>query len=142
MKRILSIIAVLLLAFTMWFNNTTFATSLFNLTVWTSESEIPYCEFWDCWLENWIDSINDVDALETWRSASDYIQAIVKYILGFLMLMATLIIIYAWFVLMFGLWDEDKAKKTKNIMIYAIIWLVIIFLAGPLSDFIFNILNA
>lgn len=109
---------------------------------WWGGWSIPYCTGNDCWLEEWVKAVEWVDGVVTNMSASQYIQVVVKYILRFLMLISTLIIIYAWFVLMLWLWDEEKAKKTKMIMIYAVVWLVIIYLAWPLTDFVFNILNA
>lgn len=103
-------------------------------------SDIPYCDTWDCWLEQWIDAVDWVDAVVNDRPASQYIQDVVEYILWFLALIAVLVIIYSWFVLLTAAWDEDKAKKTKTIILYAIVWLIIIFLAGPIVEFVLDIL--
>ena len=138
MKYILSIISILLVSFSFFWN-----LSQVNSEDWgVGWSEIPYCSNWDCWLNEWIVAIKDISAIETTRSASNFIQDVVQYILWFLFLLAVLIIIYAWFNLLFWVWDEEKAKSTKKIIIYAIIWIVIIYLAWPISDFIFKVLSA
>ena len=136
MKYILSILVVLFVSLS-FSSNINVATAVFNNTT----TEIPYCNDWECWLEEWINAIKNVDGIETERSASVYIQAVVKYVLWFLALIATIMIIYAWFNLLTWIWDEDKAKKTKSIIIYAIVWLAIIFLAWPIITFVLNILN-
>jgi hypothetical protein len=137
MKYILSIIAVLLVSFP-FFTNTNIAVAwIFS----NSTSEIPYCNNWECWLEEWVNAIKNIDGIETKRSASEYIQAVVKYVLWFLALIATIMIIYAWFNLLTWIGDEEKAKKTKSIIIYAIIWLIIIFLAWPIITFVLKVLN-
>ena len=134
MKYILSVIAILLLSFSFFWNT---YSSIFGTT-----TEVPYCGNVDeCWIDASIDAINGIDANITNKTFSAYIQDVVKYVLSFLMLISVLIIIYAWFNLLVWIWDEEKAKKTKQIIIYAIIWIVIIYLAWPLSDFIFNILD-
>ena len=138
MKYILSVLSMLLVFFSFLWSAYN-ANSFFDID-W---DDIPYCADGDgCWLEEWIDAIKDIDAIETEQSFSAFIQNVVEFILWFLMLIAVLIIIYAWFNLMFWIWDEEKAKKTKQIIIYAIIWIVIIYLAWPLSDFIFNVLDS
>lgn len=103
--------------------------------------DIPYCDDDDCWLDEWIEEIKDVNLIETDKSASEFVQDVIKFVLWFLALISVLIIIYSWFILLVWLWDEEKAKKTKQIIIYAIAWLAIIFLAYPITDFIFRFLS-
>ncbi len=110
---------------------------------WGSDSEIPYCEWNDCGLQQWIEQVKNswVDWLVTEGKASEYIQWITVYILGFLSLIAVIIIIYAWFNLLTSAWDEEKSKKSKTIIIFTIIWLVIIYLAWPITKFVIWILT-
>ncbi len=139
MKKIFSLFIVLIISLS-FFNTTFSANPIFSNTTETN----PYkqnCDGWDC-LKEWLDSVNTIEAVETERTASQYIQDIVQYLLTFLMLISVIIIIYAWFNLLIWVWDEEKAKKTKQIIIYAIVWLIIIFLAWPISEFIFNVLNS
>ena len=140
MKRISNFISIILITFSLWFNVSNAWWFGANISIgWWWTNSVPYCDWWDCWLEKWVEAVQWVDAVVTDISASVYIQNVVEYILWFLMLMCVLIIIYAWFVLMFWIGDEEKAKKTKLIITYAIIWLVIIYLAWPLTEFILNL---
>jgi uncharacterized membrane protein YwzB len=38
-------------------------------------------------------------------------------------------------------WDEEKAKKSKTMILYVLLWITIIFLAAPIVNFILKILN-
>lgn len=120
-----------------WFSNEV------NASVYTQENtKIKYCNDWDdCSLEKWIESTKGIKTIITDWLASDYIQKIVVYILWFLKLLAVLLIIYAWFNMLTSVWDEEKAKKSKTIIVFAILWLLIIFLAGPITNFILDILS-
>jgi len=136
MKYLVWILAFVILIFSFW--NVFGATnSIFN----NSTNRIPYCNYWECWLVEWVNSVRNINAIEKNRSASQYIQDVTIYVLSFLALIATLYIIYAWFNLLTSAWDEDKAKKSKTIILYAIGWLLIIFIAWPLIDFVLNIIN-
>lgn len=126
----------LILCFFWWLNYA--SSSIFG---W-SDSEIPYCTWNDCWIEEWVNAIRDVDIIEQEKKASQYIQDIVVYVLWFLAIIGTLLIIYAWFTILISVWDEEKVKKSKKIIIYCILWLIIIYLAWPIIDFVFNILNS
>ena len=137
MKYILSILAILLVTFSMFPDTFSATNSLFN----NSTNEIPYCNGEPCWVKAWIDAIKNIDWLESNRTASVYIQGIVKYVLWFLALIATIMIIYAWFNLLTWVGDEEAAKKSKTIILYSVIWIVIIFLAGPIVEFVLNALK-
>jgi len=108
-----------------------------------SATSNPYCNSWDCWLQAWIEAVRwNVDGIVTDRSLSDYIQDIIVFLLGFLSIIAIIYIIYAGFTLLSSAWDEDKMKNTKNTILYVIIGLVIIWLAGPITTFVFRVLDA
>lgn len=119
------------------FSNTYATNSIFNNTT----TEIPYCKWNDCWIKQWVESIKSIEWMENKASASQYIQRVTKYILWFLALVATLFIIYSWFVLLTWAWDEEKSKKSKTIIVYSLLWIVIIFLAWPIVDFILKVLK-
>ncbi len=102
-------------------------------------NEHTYCQGDECGLDKWIEKITEINTLET-RGASEYIQDVVGYILTFVALIAIIIIIYAWFNLLTSIWDEDKAKKSKQIIMYAILWIALIYIAGPLIRFVINAL--
>ncbi len=105
------------------------------------KDKLPYsCD--DCSLKEWIDKarweIKDIYNDEN-KWASDYIQEIVVYLLGFLYFVSVVIIIYAWFNILTAAWDEEKVSKSKKIILFAIIGMVIIFLAWPISNFVLQI---
>lgn len=110
---------------------------------WWNKTEIPYCEWDDCWLNQWVQQVKDsgVDWLVTEWKASEYVQWITAYILWFLSIIAVIIIIYSWFNLLTSAWDEEKAKKSKTIIIFTILWLIIIYLAGPITTFVVWVLT-
>jgi hypothetical protein len=137
MKRKISLLLFLFIMFLSSFNIIN-AFSLFEKT-W---SKLPYCSDEDnCWLLEWIEILMKswIKWLVTEWTASEYIQIIIVFLLGFLKLVAIIIIIYAWFNMLISAWDEEKFKKSKKIIIFAIIWLAIIYLAWPITSFIINI---
>ena len=106
--------------------------------------DIPYdqnCIDGDC-LVDWINAASWIKALETKKKASQYIQDVIVYLLGFLTLIATIYIIYAWFNLLIWAWNDDSVKNSKNTIIYVIIWIVLIWLAFPITKFIFQVLSS
>ncbi len=110
---------------------------------WAATSN-PYCNSWDCWLQQGIDTVRwNLDGVVTDPDIglADYIQSIIVYLLWFLSIIAIIYIIYAGFVLLTSGWDEEKTKTTKNTILYVIIGLVIIWLAGPITTFVFRVLN-
>lgn len=139
MKYILSII---LFIFTLFSFSFVWNTVEAWFITWWWNVETPYCRPGDkCWIKEWVDAIKDIDAIEKDKKASDYVQNVVKFILWFLALIATLLVIYAWFNLLTWVWDEEKAKKSKQIILYVILWTLIVFIAGPLVDFVLWILQ-
>ncbi|MFK7780457.1 MAG: pilin [Candidatus Gracilibacteria bacterium] len=142
MKYLLSIVATLLISLT-------FFSNISDVSAWSvflspgGSSDVPYCNnSGDCGLGAGLKPLEKIGLIETEQSASEFIQSIVAYILGFLMLLSVIIIIYAGVVLLTGAGDEEKAKKTKQIILYAIFGLIIIFLAYPISKFVFTALNS
>jgi hypothetical protein len=139
MKYIISIMSFFLMFFSFFGDTYSARNWLFN----DITNEIPYCnDAWECGVIEWVDAIKNINAIETDRPASQYIQDVVKYILYFFALVATLIIIYSWFNMLISVWDEEKVKKSKSIILYAIFGLILIFLAWPLIDFVIWILDA
>jgi magnesium-transporting ATPase (P-type) len=131
-------IFLILITFSLLFTNiSNVFWSLFD----EKETSIPYCQDGECWLDKWIEQLKKLDDVETERKASVYIQDIVEYSLGFIYLIAVILIIYAWFHILTWIWDEEKAKQSKTMIVYVIIWLLIIFLAWPITKFILNILT-
>jgi len=139
MKYILTFIVFLLVAiwaFSFISTNTYAWNSLFNNTT----TEIPY-DSKDYWLKQWIDAVKWINDINKKDSATTYITSVTVYILWFVYFIAVVLIIYAWFNLLTWIWDEEKAKKSKTMIIYVILWIIIIFLAGPIVKFVIEALN-
>jgi len=85
--------------------------------------------FWNFWTWNinqWL--------MWSFNNADIVIQDYVQYLLWFLYLLAVLYWIYWWFKIVTAAEDDDKVKSWKTIIIQALIWIVIIFLAGPIVN--------
>jgi len=136
MKKIIIFLISFLIVLSFWFLNQTNA-SIF----WGSNTKIPYCTGNECSLEKWVEYTKWVDWVVTSWTASAYIQKIVIYVLSFLKLVSVLIIIYAGFNMLTSSWNEEKVKKSKTIIVFAIIWLAIIYLAWPITNFVIDLLT-
>jgi hypothetical protein len=75
-------------------------------------------------------------SIVTQWSADIVIQGWLANLLGFLYLAAVLIAIWGGFNILTAAWDEEKVKKGKTILIQAGLWIVVIFLAGSIIEWI------
>jgi len=75
------------------------------------------------------------------ESADGAIQTLITNALAFLGVVAVLFIIYAGFMILTAGWDDEKVKKGKSIIIQALIWIVIIFLAYSIVNWIFTFIT-
>ena len=109
----------------------------------SSSPSIGICQWDDCGIQQWVDvlkgNLNDV---ETEQKASEYIQNIIVYLIGFISIIAVIYIIYAWFNILTGTGDEEKIKKSKWIIMYVVIWLIVIYLAYSIVAFVFNVFDS
>lgn len=104
---------------------------------------INICNWWECGLGNGVTAVTTwVTGLETSLWFSDYIQTIAIYVLSFISLIAVIYLMYAWFIVLTAAWDEEKLKKTKSIILYVIIWIVIIWLAWPIFTWVIWMLDS
>lgn len=72
----------------------------------------------------------------SWNSADIVIQNWVATITNFLYLIAVIVILWAGFQILTAAWDEEKTKKWKTIIIQAVVWLLVIFIASSIVNFI------
>lgn len=111
----------------------------------SSEPSIPYCQWSDkddCTLKGWVEITENINSVVTGTKASDFIQNITSYVLGFMSIVAVLYIIYAGFNILTWNWDEDKVKKSKSIITYVIMGVIIMFLAYSIVAFLFTLLDS
>jgi len=66
---------------------------------------------------------------------------ILGFVIGLLYFIAVVFGLYAGFVILTGAGEEDKMKKWKNIFIYVIVGLIVIFLASQIVRWIISILS-
>ena len=91
--------------------------------------------------------LNSVHAINIWEekvnsnivvewSAADVIQRYIQNGMTFLYLVAVVYWIWWGFNILTAGWDEEKVKKWKTVLIQAMIWLVVIFLAGTIINWL------
>ncbi|MDD3144874.1 MAG: hypothetical protein PHV23_02065 [Candidatus Gracilibacteria bacterium] len=140
MKKIITFFVSFLVIFLTGFSNQT------NAGIFGGDStQIPYCQPGEpCGLGDGVDQVKNsgIQGLVTIGTGSEYVQRMVAYALSFLAIVAVILIIYAGFNLLISIGDEEKAKKSKTIIFFAILGLLIIFLAKPITTFVINILSS
>lgn len=109
---------------------------------WTNTTDIIYCTWKQCSLENWTKVVKSwIDWIEKNRTASVYIMAVIKYLITFISLLAVIYIIYAWFRILTWAWEEDQVKKSKQTILWVMIWIVIIWLAYSIVLWIMQVVT-
>ncbi len=88
----------------------------------------------------WIDRVDD-GLQNGGNDLVDTVDNILAYIIGLFYFIAVAFGIYAGFIILTGAWDEEKMKKWKNILIYVVVGLVVIFLASQIIRWIISILS-
>jgi hypothetical protein len=83
----------------------------------------------------WLEKVNPSLYWDT-NTLDITVQKYIVNILSFLYLAAVLYWLYWWFLILTAGEDkEEKVKKWKTIIIQALIWIVIIYLAWPIISF-------
>jgi tetrahydromethanopterin S-methyltransferase subunit G len=103
--------------------------SLIFLQVWASDA-------WDLFRTDRID-----DTLKSgWWDLVQTADNLLGYLIGLLYFIAVALWIYGWFTILVSGWDEEKVKKWKNIIIYVVIGLIVIFLASQLINWVIDVI--
>jgi len=95
------------------------------LIIWFNFSTVN-ASFWIEKISNWI--LGDSESLDV--TLQDYIANF----LNFLYLIAVIFILYWAFKMFSALWDEEKFNSGKKVIIFACIWIIVIYLAWPIVD--------
>lgn len=66
---------------------------------------------------------------------------IIQYLLSFISLIAVIYVLYAGFQIMIGGGDEEKTKKAKNIIIYIVVGISIMWLAYAIVSLIIEAID-
>jgi type IV secretory pathway VirB2 component (pilin) len=72
---------------------------------------------------------------------SEFAQVVIRYLMSFISIIAVIYIIYAGFSVMIGGGDEEKVKKAKNIILYVVVGILIMWLAYGIVKFTLNIVS-
>jgi hypothetical protein len=76
----------------------------------------------------------------SWNDAVTVIQSWIAVITTLLYIIAVIVILWAGFQVLTAAWDEEKTKKWKTIIIQAMVWLLVIFIASSIITWIINAL--
>lgn len=114
-------------------------------TLWfgcPTPGQIEYCQGNKCSLSWGLAAIQPaVGNTFSQKTIAAYVTDVVKYFLGFVTLVGVVYIIYAWVQLMTGGGDEEKVKKARQIIIYVIVWILIMWIAYWIVRIILNAIN-
>jgi len=136
MKKVLSLILLVLISLSYWFQVS--ASSLFE-----DKNKVLYCaDSSDCNIDKWTEVVkNWINWLETTVNFSQFVQNIVMFLLTFISIIAVVYIIYAWFNILISRWSEDVHKKQKSTIFSIVIWIVLIWMSYTIVTFIINLAN-
>lgn len=84
------------------------------------------------------------DKVSTWvkwtnNTADIAVQNLISTLATFLTILAVIYALYGWFNILTAGWEEDKVKKWKTILIQALIWLVVIWLAYSIVSWLITL---
>jgi len=95
------------------------------------------------WLNNvhakiGFDDSNSVDTWLRWSEseADQVIEGWVQYLVWFLYLVAFIMMVYGAFNILTAAWDEEKVKKGKTILIQAVAWMIVVFIANSIIQWV------
>ena len=106
------------------------------------EPDIIICQWDECGFQEGADAAqNAIDGVVTDRTLSEYVIDIIQYLTTFFTLIGVIIVIYAGFTILVSWGDEEKIKKAKKLILYAILGLILVWLAWSITTFIISILD-
>lgn len=121
MKKILSFIIIWLSIF--FFMENTFSKSVFANEGCTSSKKDPFC-LWK------------VTELKVDQSLDTLVTNSTVYLLWFLYFVAVVYWMYWAYNILTAAWNDDKVDLGKKIILRAVLWIIVIFLASPIAQFL------
>ncbi len=101
----------------------------------------PYCADGKCNIDEGVKAVESaVNGQITNKWIAAYAQQIVTYLMTFVSIIAVIYIIYAGFQLMIGAGDEEKMKKTRQIILYVVLGILVMWLAYPIVKWTIGII--
>ena len=76
-----------------------------------------------------------------WNDLVSILDNILWYLIGLLYFISVVVVIYGWFRVLTSWGDDEQLKKWKNLIIYALIGLIIIFLASNIIYWIIDVMG-
>lgn len=114
----------------------------FALSIFKDKSKVIYCSDGECSLEKGTEMVkNNISDIETTKTASEYIQDIVKYLLTFITLIAVLYIIYAWFRILTSAWEEEWVSSAKKTIVSVALWILVMWLAYAIVRWVIEVIT-
>jgi len=89
----------------------------------------------------WTDKIDD-KFKNGWVDLVTKIDNILGYFIWLLYLISVVIVVWWGFLILTSGWEEEKVKSWKKYVIYALVWLVVIFLASQFINWIIDTMTA
>ncbi|MEX1111978.1 MAG: pilin [Candidatus Andersenbacteria bacterium] len=83
----------------------------------------------------------DVEGEEDGAAFRTLLEDIIKIFLSFVAIVASAVLIYGGVLFLTSAGEEDKAKKAKNLILYAVIGLIVIGLSAVVVNFILRAVN-
>lgn len=76
-----------------------------------------------------------------WNDLITILDNMAWYIIWLFYFISVMIVIYWWFVILTSAWNADRVKKWKNIIIFAVLGLVLVFLASQIVNWPIEVLS-
>ena len=94
------------------------------------------------WMDFWTDKISSKLQNGSSSNLVDVWTNIIVYLLWLIYFIAIVYWLYGWFVILTSWWEDAKMKKWKNIIIYVVVWIALMFLASTIVNWTINTMSS
>jgi hypothetical protein len=100
----------------LWMALVKLAAKIIETIYWRYICNVSFLWVQSCWIE------------KVWTLSwfSKLFLDLINWLSWFVAIITVLIIIYAWVLILFSAWDDEKIKRWKNIIIYAFVWILVL----------------